>query len=428
MLMDCEEKRLLMQPTEPDPMMIVDAPVKQQVCKRHVFFVPGYDPIAPRRYRELYRREAMRQAAISGYEITVEGQTDRDGYYCWNTWSRIDGQETKAQIEFLTWDDIVKSSMNRSILSSYLVMIRTCWIYFASGAFFRLVQTRPHPMIAALYPVLMLLAQLEAGLLSAWGVWWMASALGPLPNWAGGVVGFAFMAWLMRWFYRNDGRVFAYYLINDYGFTARHKGRYPDALKARIDEFSDRIEAMCDTEVDEVLVVGHSSGAHIAVTAISEVLRRREGKAGPVISFLTIGQVIPMMSYLPKAKELRRDLNYLSQNENLCWIDISAPGDGGCFALADPVHVSGVAPPEPDKLWPKVISAAFTQTMSPEALAKTKWRFFRRHIQYLCAFDRPGSYEYFKITAGPKTLRDRFSWRGATASRKETPLSPYKDF
>ena len=51
----------------------------QQVRKRHVLFIPGYDPIAPRRYRELYRREASRQAAISGYEIAVEGQKTGSG-------------------------------------------------------------------------------------------------------------------------------------------------------------------------------------------------------------------------------------------------------------------------------------------------------------------------------------------------------------
>ena len=398
------------------------------VRKRQVFFIPGYDPIAPRRYRELYRREAMRQAVISGYEIAVEGQKERDGYYAWSTWAKVEGQETDASIEFLTWDDIVKSSMNRSILSSYLVMLRTVWIYFASGAFFALVRVRPHPMIAALYPVVILLAQLEAGLLVMWCLWWLTSVVGPLPNlvgWGLGLVGFV---GLMRFFYSKDRYVFAYYLINDYGFTARHRGRYPDALRGRISEFADRIAVACESDVDEVLIVGHSSGAHLAVTALAEVLRARAGKTGPVISFLTIGQVIPMMSFLPEAQELRRDLNFLSQSEEIAWIDISAPGDGGCFALSDPVHVTGVAPPEADKHWPKVISAAYKETMSSEALAKTKWRFFRRHVQYLCAFDRPGSYDYFQITAGPRSLEARFAWRGATASRKETPLSPYRDF
>lgn len=403
--------------------------VEHPVRKRSVFFIPGYDPIAPRRYRELYRREAMRQSAISGYEIAVEGQSSTSDYYAWKTWARTDGVETESTIAFLTWDDIVKTSMNRSILSSFLVMIRTVWIYFGSGAFFRLVRLRPHPMIAALYPVMMLLAQLEAALLAMWAVWWVLSAWGPLPNLVGWLIGLAALIGLMTFFYRKDRYVFAYYLINDYGFTARNKGRYPEALRARISQFAERIATEIEHgDADEVLVVGHSSGAHLATTALAEALRQVDQDARPAVSFLTLGQVIPMMSFLPEATELRRDLNQLSQDETIAWIDISAPGDGGCFALSDPVHVSGVAPAEANKHWPKVISAAYKQTMSQEALTKTKWRFFRRHIQYLCAFDYPGAYDYFQITAGARTLRDRFAWRGATASRIETPLSGYRDF
>ncbi len=51
-----------------------------------------------------------------------------------------------------------------------------------------------------------------------------------------------------------------------------------------------------------------------------------------------------------------------------------------------------------------MISAAFTQTLSPERWKELRWRFFRLHFQYLCAFDRPGDYDYFQITAGPLTL------------------------
>ena len=48
--------------TEPEP-----PPDKAAVRRRRVFYIPGYDPIHPRRYRELYRKEAAAQAAISVY-------------------------------------------------------------------------------------------------------------------------------------------------------------------------------------------------------------------------------------------------------------------------------------------------------------------------------------------------------------------------
>ncbi len=406
----------------------VQSPAQRTVRKRQVFFVPGYDPIVPRRYRELYRREAKKQASISDYELCISGATDQGRNYSWSAKAVIDGVETESVIEFLTWDDIVKNSMNRSILSSYIVMLKTVWIYFASGAFKQLVRVRPHPMLAALYPVVVLVSQLALALIAAILLMWLVVDVAAFTNVIGWVSAIAFFVWLIGFFYRNDRYVFAYYLINDYGFTARNRGRYPHALRERISNFASHIDAALKSEVDEVLVVGHSSGAHLAVTAIAEAMRKDRPTSGPELSFLSLGQVIPMMSFLPEAKELRGDLNFLSSNLNVTWIDVSAPGDGGCFALADPVHVTGVAPPEAEKLWPKVISAAYSQTLSPETLAKTKWRFFRRHVQYLCAFEQPGCYDYFQITAGSLTLRERFAWRGATASRKETPLSPYRDY
>lgn len=36
----------------------------QSVRRRRVFYIPGYDPFHPRRYRELYRRQGALQAEI----------------------------------------------------------------------------------------------------------------------------------------------------------------------------------------------------------------------------------------------------------------------------------------------------------------------------------------------------------------------------
>jgi hypothetical protein len=130
-----------------------------------------------------------------------------------------------------------------------------------------------------------------------------------------------------------------------------------------------------------------------------------------------------MVSFLPRAHRLRADLAYLSVQDALTWVDVTAPGDGCAFALCDPVAVSGVAPE--GKRWPLVISAAFTQTLSPERWRALRWRFFRLHFQYLCAFDRPKDYDYFRITVGPLTLADRFRDRPPSKSRIERATSRY---
>ncbi|OIQ43964.1 MAG: hypothetical protein BM558_09720 [Roseobacter sp. MedPE-SW] len=404
---------------------------------RRVFYIPGYDPIHPRRYRELYRKESAAQAEISNYQVSLKPQPPvptGSGLrpYGWQVSAEIDGQEVRTEFSVLVWSDIVRDSMDTSIAGTYLQLIRTAWIYITSGALGRLMRLRKGPVIAALYPVGMLMVQALLALLLLWAcvVGWAASLallsdqmpwVFQLTGWGIGAV--AALA-LLRWFKKQDGKFFAYYLMHDYAYSAASRGENPKDLEARIAGFKREISAALQAgDIDELLVVGHSSGAHVGVSVLADLIREGLPDTCPEIGFLTLGQVVPMVSFLPHASRLRGDLRYLSQREEIAWIDVSAPGDGCAFALCDPVAVSGVAPA--DKRWPLVFSAAFTQTLSPARWAELRWRFFRLHFQYLCAFDRPGDYDYFRITAGAQTLRQRYQARKASASRIDVPVSKY---
>ncbi len=402
-----------------------------QITRRRVMYIPGYDPIHPRRYRELYRKESAAQAAISGYEINLSPKTS-GGPYGWQVAARIDGQEVQADIDVLVWSDIVRGSMAQGILATYGQLVRTAWVYVSTGALRRLMWLRKGPVIAALYPVGMLLLQLTVALLLSALVGellvdaleWVAGdtgLLGTSIEWgvlAGGTVAG------LRWFRKHDNRFFAYYLMHDYAYSARWRGANPPDLEARMAEFGDLITEALQSDVDEVLIVGHSSGAHLAVSILADLIRAgRVPATGPKLAFLSLGQVVPMVSFLPDAHRLRADLNYLAARDQLTWVDVTAPGDGCAFALCDPVSVSGVAPA--NKRWPLVFSAAFTQTLSPARWKELRWRFFRLHFQYLCAFDRPKDYDYFQITAGPVSLSERYADRPPSRSRIDAPASKF---
>ena len=407
----------------------------QKVRRRRVFYFPGYDPIHSRRYRELYRKESTEQAQISGYRIEQRPKDGHDGIYGWQVAADFDGARVRSDIDVLVWSDIVRNSMSNTIPATYAHLVRVCWTYITTGTLRRLMRLRKGPVIAALYPVVMLILQLLLGLLLAWGVSRVAIGLAQavLPTWtwlhsviwiAAVAGGLALGARAMRWFRDHDHLIYVYYLLHNYAFSARHAGATPPELDARLKEFTEIIARALTDKVDEVLIVGHSSGAHLAVSVVADLLRNRQVPAnGPALSLLTLGQVVPMVSFLPKAIGLRSDLRDLSVSDQITWVDVTAPGDGCTFALCDPVTVSGVAPE--GKRWPLVISAAFTQTLSPERWKAMRWRFFRLHFQYLCAFDRPGDYDYFKITAGPLTLGQRYDGRQPSRSRIDVPVSKY---
>lgn len=379
----------------------------------------------PRRYRELYRAEGGKQAEISGYHLHLQGKPAGGARYGWTVETDISGQHTHADVTFLLWSDIVSTSMERSIFGTYLLLFETAWRYIRSGVLWRLMKLQKGPVIAALYPIIMLLVQLALAVLVWGGISsLLAHYLHPLVGIALGAVAFGL---LMRWFKKKDGKFFVYYLMHDYAFSAKYDGAHPPQLEARMTEFRHEIEAALDGDVDEVLIVGHSSGAHLGVSILADLLAERPLSAkDPKLGFLTLGQVIPMVSFLPGAWKLRKDLNALSTEQSLTWVDVTAPGDGCTFALCDPVSVSGADPDQGTKIWPLVFSAAYRESLSKDLFDSLKWRFFRLHFQYLCAFDRPRDYDYFQITAGPVSLSERFKDRPPSRSRIETPVSPFQ--
>ena len=392
----------------------------KNVRSRRVFYIPGYDPIHPRRYRELYRKEGAEQAEVSGYELALKPKAV-GGRYGWSVEGRMDGATTRAEFEVLVWSDIVRDSMVLSIPATYVQLAKTAWTYIASGALRRLMWLRKGPIIAALYPVGMLLLQLVLAVVLAT---LLGTAAGWLHPWARFAVAFPVFILVLRWFRAKDNKFYAYYLMHDYSYSAQSKGANPPELEARMAEFGEVIAEALESDVDEVMVVGHSSGAHLAISILSDLLRAgRVRTDGPTLSFLSLGQVVPMVSFLPEAHRLRADLHYLSQSDALTWVDVTAPGDGCAFALCDPVAVSGVSPDQ--QKWPLVLSAAFTHTLSPERWQSLRWRFFRLHFQYLCAFDMPRDYDYFQITAGPLTLGERYAGRSHSKSRIDRAASLY---
>ena len=136
-----------------------------------------------------------------------------------------------------------------------------------------------------------------------------------------------------------------------------------------MDAFGHNIEQALNDGYDEVLVVGHSSGAHLGVSVLARLERAGVVTRKSPVSFLSLRHVVPMVSFLPAATELRSDLKQLGNSDAVTWVDVTAPGDGCSFAPCD----------------------------------------------------------HFEITAGPHTLRDRFQGRASSPSRIVTQTTRYGD-
>lgn len=398
----------------------------QTVRHRRVYYISGFDPQGPRRYYQLYRDESQVQAEISEYEIDVGPLTYEKGIAAarWHSELREGGKTTTSEIVMLRWDDITRSWMRRSLPATYVLMAKTWWRYVGSGAFWALTGIRSISTWVGMYPVAAMILYLFIAILNGVFADRAFAHMSGLPYWATAPLFLVVFYGLMRATRMIDDMTLVYYLMCDFGFTASHsKGEAPE-IEARVDEFAKRVFAdWSKNDCDELLIVGHSSGGSYAASVAARVIEMGAGKGkGPHLSFLTLGQTIPMLSFLPGATRLREELRLLGKTEACDWIDVSSLADGACYALSDPVGVSGVAPPMRERRNPKVISATFWEAVSPEMKARLKGRWFRIHIQYLCAFDRPVDFDYFRITSGPIRLADRFRDRNESPKLKGAPF------
>jgi hypothetical protein len=302
--------------SRPDP--------QRPVRRRRVFFIPGYDPVAPRAHRERYRREAARQADFSGHEIALSpggpsdgyalagrradrgagGRDDRGGAALGRYRARLDGAGVVAGYAELVSDG-VDLPVERGALPADAAQEGAgdrgtlpgggaFGGFGAGGGARRRGERGAGPLChGARVPVS-----------ARFGVGWVLVASRRRC---------VRIAWAMLAGCGGAITLLAWYLMHDYAFSARPAAPIPTRRRRgwRVRR-PDRGGAAED--VDEVLVVGHSSGAYLAVSVLADLIRAgRVPGDGPVLSLLTLGQVIPMVSFLPRAGRLRADLALMSE-------------------------------------------------------------------------------------------------------------------
>jgi hypothetical protein len=277
----------------------------------------------------------------------------------------------------------------------------------ANGVLWRILKTSWPAFLVLFLPPL-----LVVGLLAALGA--IAGVVAAMmlhgPVLMGLVVG-SLLLWLLSIFARwAEAKVQMAWLMRSTRFILRQAGGGTPALEARLDEFAARVAAVrAAAEVDEILVVGHSSGAMLAVSVVARTLEVETPPGGATLSLLTLGECIPMLSYQPEARAFRAELARVASSASWQWVDFTAPPDGCCFALVDPTSVcderaSSVA-------WhpPKRLSPRFAQLFEAADYVAVRRDKYRCHFQYLMASGLPGAYDYFAITAGALTLSERYA-------------------
>lgn len=386
----------------------------ETVSRRIVFYISGYDPRGASHYHGLYKAEAAKQAAINGLAITVGPRRKVDDIE--SVWT-LATRTTAIDYRFLRYDDIMRARWSKSAPAILRDILHYTAAFLRRGVFVKVLRLSWPTFITIGYaPGLVLLAAVLAALAWLVAAQFMPVAWASLAAVAVLVLCLALRPWL-------EPRINAFWLARILSFIADQGAGADPRIEPRIDAFAARIAAaLAQTEVGEVLVVGHSVGTQIAVSAVARALATAPAQAN--ISLLTLGHTIPLLGLQPQANAFRCELTSLAADPRVTWIDVSAAIDSACFPLTDPLAGCGLIQPDTAQPRPKLVSARFPKLFTPQTYANIRRDFSRAHFQYLMAAEIAGDYDYFLITAGDRRLGERFAHLASVAGFNRFRLGP----
>lgn len=376
------------------------------IRKRHVFYVPGFDPRSVGFYYKLFRSEAAKQAEVSGLALTVgRRQPTSPVSTAWSIGATDAGHKVEATYEFLKWDDLVRQTWPQSHWALWWSTLRFLWFYIFSGVVITVGRLSPIILVAGLYPVfyvlftwLLMLGVIIGGILFAWAshvvIWIVATA----------VVGVV-VATIVVYGRRLADKWNVFWLLRCNDFSAHYAcGDLPN-IENRLDAFADRIQSvLAEDAIDEVVLIGHSIGTQLVVPILHRLMVR--GVKDARLKVMTLGNCVPLVSLLSVASGYRKLLAEVGKAD-IVWYDVSSPIDGACFVLTNPVTSAGIELAE--NKGPRVVSARFHTLFTAQTYQKLRKDWYRVHFQYLMASELVGDYDYFAIIGGAKSLSQRLS-------------------
>jgi pimeloyl-ACP methyl ester carboxylesterase len=383
------------------------------IARRHVIHVAGYDPVAPVRHHRRFARELAAYArlwnvtaAASDLSMTATGAT-------WSVTTQAPNWRVATTYETFDWDDIVRADLAVPMSRRLVAAVETYADFIVSGTARRYFSASHRYALFFLVPLFDLL--LFAVLAVALG----SFVAGKLPL---GGVGEA-LAWLavtvaafcvlLRW----PGRAMRLdQALADWNFARDYMHGKRADVEARLDAFAARLVAVMQAgEADEVLVVGHSLGALLAIDLLDRALKLDPGLARhrARLSLLTVGATIPKLTLHPDGKRLRACARHVAATASLDWVEYQSRDDAISFYKFHPVSSRRLADDD-GTTRPLVRRVQMHEMLTKESFARYRFRFMRIHYQFVMANERRAAYDFFMLVCGPISLLPTAQAAGGT--------------
>lgn len=362
------------------------------IGSRLVFHFGGYDPVSPTKtYRRFNRElERFRQTwSVTSSASALLVATDRAK---WGILSKGPNWRVETDHQLFRWDDIMAGYADRPTWWRLPMGLLAFADFVVGNALWGYARTNWRYALFFLYPYLLLLMMV---LTSCYAGELAARTSGSIAiGIAAGVL--AFIA-----FYLGAGRsTYLPIALDDWIFSRAYIRHSDPELERRLDAVADEIIAAdCARSVDEILLLGHSLGAVLAVDALDRALRRVPdlGSRGPRLALVTAGSSILKIGLHRAAGRLRLALARVSRSPGVFWVDYQALTDVMNFYKADPVRECGLQ----STGRPIIRTVRIRHMLEAASYRRVCRNLYRVHCQFVSGNERRAVYDYFMFVCGP---------------------------
>ncbi|MFD2184076.1 hypothetical protein [Rhodoplanes azumiensis] len=368
-----------------------------RIARRLFIHIGGFDPAPPEQVYRLFARETGRFRRVWSALTTMTEPEHRPDGADWTIETTGRNWRVSTRIRLVRWDDLMEAYAAAPWWRRIGRGVLACLDFVVGGALHRYVRTAWRYALFFLYPPLTVLAfAVAAGLGGAALSRATGSAL------AGALLGAAAFTALLS----GPGRWFKLPLaFDDWTFASAYVRVPPKILADRLDRLAaDIVAAARDGEVDEIVLLGHSLGAVLAVDAIDRALALEPdlGRTGPPVALVTVGSSVLKIALHGRAARFRAALARVAVADGPFWVEYQALSDVMNFYKTDPVGDAGLVPSGR----PLVRVVRISRMLDPDYYRRIWGRFFRLHCQFVRGNDRRTAYDYFMLACGPLAVRE----------------------
>lgn len=381
------------------------------VSKRAVYFLGGFDPRGGRHYYSLYKTESAKMAQCSNAEIEVSNRkNEQKNVIRWDVQYTENDQTTHTEFRTLDYSDIIRNHWSKTEIGVIKGMLQAYLFLWKHKFFTNGIAVSKYVIIVAVsWSIFLFIALLAGAAAITISLFVLTSAY--FLNLIIGIVLACIIIFTIGYLF--DKKFNHYWLLRGITFSGMQKQYADPDYESRMNYFSEIVkQADQSGEYDEILIVGHSSGAIWA----SELAARCESEddafatRSTSVNVLTLGNCFALMAGSTFKSDYQKYLYKLAQSQKMDWLDFVAKIDLAAAFDTKPAKLLEKYQPEDfnSEPLPRFIPARFFKVFSDTEYKRLKKDRYRTHFQYLMASETDGEYNYFRMTSGSKTLREQF--------------------